>query len=149
MIKKGLAHNLDNFYLDGYIKDTTYQVPDTLMVRLNKMFNGNASLERRRRTDRIPGQYSGPPMFISYQAANGAIDNFGFIDNYIDSELHDAVWSMSKPWPNTKQIGKTYHNKQLEELILKYHLACKYLPQKTDEPPRVRSLIIASPSVKH
>ncbi|MBS1530679.1 MAG: hypothetical protein JSU01_10250 [Bacteroidetes bacterium] len=147
--KNGLAHSLDNFYLDGYIKDTTYQVPDTLMVKLNEIFNGGAPLERRRKIDRMPSQYEGPPMFITYQAANGAVDNFGFIDNHIDNELHNAVWSMSKPWPKIRQIGKTYHNKQLEALILKYHLACKFLPQKTHEPPRVRSLELADPGVKH
>lgn len=120
------------------------------MVKLNKIFNGETQLEKYRKTDQLPGKYEGPPMFITYQAANNTIDNFGFIDSHIDRGLHNAVWSMSKPWPNQKQIGKTYHNKQLEALILKYHLACKYLPQKTgDEPPRVKSLEIAAPGVKH
>jgi hypothetical protein len=147
--KNGLAHKLDNFYLDGYIKDTTYQIPDTLIVRLNKIFNGDLPLERHRITDRMPGEYEGPPEFISYQAVNKITDNFGFIDSYIDKELNDVVWDMSKPWPQKRQIGKTYHNKELEAVILKYHLACKYLPQKTHEPPRVSSLEIADPGVKH
>jgi hypothetical protein len=147
--KNGHAHDLANFYLDGYIKDTTYQVADTLMVKLNKIFNGDMQLEKHRKIDRLPGKYEGPPMFITYQAANNTIDSFGFIDNYIDQGLHNTVWSMSKPWPNKKQTGKTYHNRQLEALILKYHLACKYLPQKTDELPRVKSLEIAAPDVKH
>lgn len=148
--KNGRLHNLANYYLDGYIKDTTYQVADTLLVKLNKIFNGETQLEKYRKTDQLPGKYEGPPMFITYQAANKTIDNFGFIDSHINRDLHNAVWSMNRPWPHEKQIGKTYHNKQLEALILKYHLACKYLPQKTgDEPPRVKSLEIADPGVKH
>lgn len=147
--KNGTLHYMVNWYRDGFTKDTTYSIPDTLAAKLNEVFNGDKKLETHRITDKMPGEYVGPKEFVTYTAYDNKTDNFIFVNGYVDKELGDLLENLrALPRPVLKHQG-VYDNQTLAALILKYHLASKYIPKNSQEHPTLRQLEIASPPSSH
>jgi len=148
--QQGLLHHLSNFYLDNFVKDTTYHAPDSLIVKVNDLLNNGKNLESHRIFNKMPRPLSGPLVFINYTNENNKSDKIIFVDGFVDKDLEKLVINLRHiALPQTKQVGKVYRNKPLEALIFKYHLACKYIPKSNDEAPKVNKLEVADPSVKH
>jgi len=119
--------------------DTTYKLPEALISRLNKIFNGEKQLENHRLTDKVPGMYYGPLLFISYTTNKDTSDNFVVVDGYCDKALNDVIGDLIRlPAPKLKGRGGAYQNELLESEIRKLHMACKYITKNDDHPPIVK-----------
>jgi len=80
--ENGYAHYTITYYTrPRSTYDTTYQLPDTLIARLNKIFNVKSDLESFRISDKQPNgfAYKGELIFISF------MDLIGKTHSYIDA----------------------------------------------------------------
>jgi hypothetical protein len=149
--ENGIVHDVYNVFEDyygdltfkGYMGDTTYKIPDSLVTILNKVFNGSKKLKQHNinsKTDPIE-HFAGPFEFLSYSTAN-ANDNLVIVtQEFLDQELNGALDKLFRlPFASIHVQGKVYRNKSLEARILLYHKACKCAPV-IEEPPTVKELI--------
>jgi hypothetical protein len=155
----GVVHDVynvfDNYYGDltfkGYMGDTTYKVPDSLVSILNSLFNGRKKLKEHslnNKTSTIK-HFAGPFEFLNYSTENHD-DNLVIVtQEFLDQELNDVLDKLFRlPFTGIHIQGKVYRNKALEAKILSYHKACKCAPV-IEEPPTVMELEAPVPSVKH
>lgn len=153
----GIMHRISNTYFDNsanlsftgiLVADTTYQVPDSLMSKLNRVFEDKSNLVQPTEFRKLHKKqsYYGPYMFISF------IDNDRSTHNLIIADLFDRniefrnilikfLYEHSKMNRGNEPVMR---DKQLEATILKYHDECKNLPQLQFE-----NLEIADPLIKH
>ncbi len=130
--------------------DTTYQLTDTLIAKLNKIFDGNSKLYSYMIADKLPNgtHYGGPLKFIRFTDNNGITQNF--IDvrplmsrNFtvlLDEIVHRPKTILHKTEP--------IQNKSLEDQIIKCQNSCGYTP-KVEQPPTVIRIIKADPVINH
>jgi len=125
------------------MSDTTYRVPDSLIIAFNQTLNGKKKLKQHLTTNKLsPGEhYAGPFEFITYTDDNGKTDSMVIVMGFLDDELQsivDKIWHL--PFGRIVKQGKVYRNKILEAQVLKSHKECKYAPV-IEAPPTVKELI--------
>ena len=133
----GQYHYITHYY--NGIADTTFQLPDTTIVKFNKIFNGSKKLKSYMVTDKLSGNqhFGGELQFFSCAYSNGTIDNFIVVAAFMDKSLYDVLFYRFK-WPSKAAYkGQSVSNQSIERQILKYHNACKYIP-KIEEPPTIK-----------
>lgn len=149
----GIVHNVynafDDYYGDltfkGYMGDTTYtyKISDSLIIALNKVFNGSKKLKQHNiNSKKDPtGHFAGPFQFLSYNTEN-AEDNLVIISQgFLDQELRGVLDKLFRlHFASIHVQGKVYRNKTLEAKILLCHEACKCAPV-IEAPPTVKELI--------
>jgi hypothetical protein len=123
------------------IIDTSYVLPDTMIVRLNEVFNGKDELKSHIKVKRIKG-FGGDESFISYTDDKNNLHNFIAVDIYMDNKLSIAYDMLNRLPFGGKVIykGKSVKNTQMEAAILKYHNECTYLPPPDPGPPTEKEL---------
>ena len=154
---EGTMHRFSNTYFDNsanlsftgvLVADTTYQVPDSLISKLNKVSEDKTNLIQPTefRKSHKKQDYHGPYMFISLSDNNGGIHNLIIADLFdINIEFRKILikflYERSKMNRGNEPIIR---DQQLEATILKYHGNCKNLPQL-----QFINLEVADPLIKH
>ncbi|HTD41514.1 MAG TPA: hypothetical protein VK671_12885 [Mucilaginibacter sp.] len=152
--ENGILYRSDNSFndyygdltYDGRTTDTTYRIPDSLIIALNKVFNGSKKLTEHMITNKLPpgANFAGPFEFIAYTANDNTSDNLVIVPSFIDDEIRsllEKIWRL--PHSRIWKAGRVYRNKVIEAQVLKNHKASKYVPEIV-EPPRVKELILKS-----
>jgi len=143
----GTAHFVLNEYNGlsyiGLMKDSTYIVPDTVMIALNKIFNGRRRLDTHVTLDkhRNDSGFSGPLRYIAYSTKNNTVDHLILSGLVLDDDLLYVLNKLHNwmPFVRTSQKRKVYHDKLIEEEIITYHKACHHIP-KISSPPSLKIL---------
>jgi hypothetical protein len=148
----GMFRNIYIIYKDDYgnhlsyegrMWDTIYRMPDSIIIKLNKVFNGSKKLADHMVTYKLKegALWAGPFHFLTYTDDNNKMDNLVVVTpSFLDDELADLLnkfWHL--PGARVKRNGNIYRNKPFEAEVSKYHYACKYAPQIV-EPPKVMLL---------
>jgi len=132
------------------LTDTTYKIPDSLMIAFNKVFNGKKKLKSYVVADTLKTRDESDwrVYFVDYTANNNTSDNFLVIKQFLDKDiaaLLDKILDL--PHSNVIQKHKFYHNSSIEAQIIEYQKACKCIPGSS--PPTIKQLEIASPPTNH
>ncbi len=157
MNDEGTMHRFSNTYFDNsanlsftgiLVADTTYQVSDSLMSKLNKVFEDKTNLIQPTefRKSHKKQDYHGPYIFISFTDNNGGIHNLIIADFFdINIEFRKILIKFLYERAKTNRGNEPIiRDKQLEAMILKYHSNCKNLPQL-----QFINLEVADPLIKH
>ena len=134
-------------------RDTTYQLPDTSIAKLNTIFNAKSNLESYRIADKQPNGfiYKGQLIFISFTDLKGNTHNYIDIKPYMSNEFNAALNAIIHRAINTTYKDIILDDKALLSQIIKTQEACKYctkIEQPSNDPPTVQHLEIANPAAK-
>jgi hypothetical protein len=153
----GIMHRFFNIYFDNSANlsfrgmlggDTTYQVADSLISKLNKIFKDKSNLVQPRefKKSNKSGDYYGPYMFIQFTDNNGSTYELIIADLFDRNiEFRTILIKFLRERSNMNRGNETIvRDQQLEATILKFHINCKSLPQL-----QFRNLEIADPLIKH
>jgi|GEM_PF-1000758 len=155
---EGIMHRFFNIYFDNSANlsfygailggDTTYRVSDSLISKLNKIFEKKTNLIQPTefRKSHKKEDYHGPYMFISFTDNNGGIHNLIIADLFdINIEFRNILinflYERSKMNRGNEPLVR---DGELEVTILKYHSTCKNLPQL-----KFINLEVKDPLIKH
>jgi len=154
----GIMHRKFNIYYDysGNLSftgvlggDTTYHVPDSLILKLNKIFADNKNLEQQTEFKKLSNSthFYGPYEFISYTNSQGDVHNLVTADMYNKNiEFRDVLRKLLRMRSGVnRNFGPIFRDIELEATILKYHNGCKNLPKSED----MGNIQVADPGVKH
>jgi hypothetical protein len=116
-------------YTEG-IADTTYQLSETLITRLNKIFNGKQELKSYMIKDRFPEgtTFRGALLYLSYTDDKDVIHNFIVVPPFMSQEFNDLLDQVTLTPENviyTKNI--TIPFKSLGSRIITCEKNSKYL----------------------
>ncbi|MES2275382.1 MAG: hypothetical protein V4592_05130 [Bacteroidota bacterium] len=137
-INNGTVHHITKIYKG--IADTIYLLPDSMIARLNSVFNGKRQLKSYLKIKKLPpGHFGGQPYFLSYTDQKNIIQNFIVVDIYMNQEFYSAFNLLSYlPFAgNAKYKTNSIKNALMESKVLKYHNACTYLPDMEEPPPAI------------
>jgi hypothetical protein len=155
---EGFIHRFFNIYFDNSANlsfykailggDTTYRVSDSLISKLNKIFEEKTNLIQPKefRKSHKREDYHGPYMFISLTDNNGGIHNLIIADLFdINIEFRNILinflYERSKMNRGNEPLVR---DGELEVTILKYHSTCKNLPQL-----KFINLEVKDPLIRH
>ncbi len=154
----GIMHRKFNIYYDysGNLSftgvlggDTTYRVPDSLILKLNKIFADSKNLKQQTEFKKLSNNahFYGPYEFISCTNSQGDVYNLVTADMYNKNiEFRDVLRKLLRMRSRVnRNSGSIFRDPELEATILKYHNACKNLPESED----LGSLQVADPGVNH
>jgi len=135
-------------------RDSTYQLPDTLVTKLNKIFNGKSNLESYRIADRLPNGYvyKGQLIYISFTDMRGKVHQYIDVKPYMSKEFNATLAATIRIAKNITRKDIVLDDKALVDEIIKTQEDCKYcskIEQPSNEPPSVQHLEIANPQNKH
>jgi hypothetical protein len=135
-------------------RDTTYQLPDTLITKLNKIFNGNSKLDSYRIADRQSNGfiYKGRLIFISLTDLKENTHSYIDVKPYMNQEFNAALNATIHRASNITYKNIILDTKVLFSQIMKTQESCKYCAKIEDlskNPPTVQHLEIASPPARH
>jgi hypothetical protein len=148
--EKGLAHY--TVIYGSHVpsaRDTTYQLPDTSIAKLNKVFDGNSNLESYRIANKLPNGmvYGGQLKFISFTDYNNVthcfIDVKPYMSRYFNTMLDEIIHRAS----NVINKDISLQDKARTNQIIECQSACKYCAKIVDPstlpPPTVKELMLA------
>jgi hypothetical protein len=135
-------------------RDTTYQLPDTLITKLNKMFNDKSKLDSYRVTDRLSNgfTYKGRLTFISFIDLKENIHFYIDVEPYMNKGFNAALNATIHRASNITYKNIILDTKELFSQIMKTQQSCKYcakIEEIPKNPPTVQHLEIASPPTSH
>ena len=136
---KGVVHYRSVWY--NGIADTTYQLQDTSITKLNKFFNGAKPLTGYMLTDKMnPGHhFAGPLEYVSYTGNGNKTDSFILVAPFVIPALNDVLREINIMPSKIAYKGKTITNLTLSKQIKITEARCSYIP-KIEEPPEVMEL---------
>jgi hypothetical protein len=154
---EGVMHRFFNFYFDnsanlsfngGLAGDTTYQVPDSLISKLNEVFDNKPNLVQQTEFRKLHQKqnYYGPYIFISFTDNNGVTHNLILADLFdTNIEFRGILIKFLRDRSHmNRDHAPVVRDQPLEATILKCHNNCKNLPQLKFE-----NFEVADPGVKH
>jgi hypothetical protein len=135
-------------------RDTTYQLPDTLITKLNKIFNDKSKLDSYRVTDRLSNglTYKGRLIFISFTDLKENIHFYIDIKPYMNKGFNATLDATIHRASNITYKNIILDTKELFSQIMKAQESCKYcskIENLSKNPPKVQHLEIASPPTSH
>ena len=135
-------------------RDTTYQLPDTLITKLNKIFNGKSKLDSYRVADRLSNGfiYQGRLIFITLTDLKENTHSYIDVKPYMNQEFNAALDATIHRASNITYKNIILDTKELFSQIMKTQESCKYCAKIEDlskNPPTVRHLQFASPPASH
>jgi hypothetical protein len=140
---EGILHRFFNIYFDNSANlslnnailggDTIYRVSDSLISKLNKVFEYKPNLVQPTefRNQHKKQEYYGPYMFISFTDSNGSNHNLVIADLFdVNVEFRKILVNFLHERSKMNRGNEPLvRDGELEETILKYHSNCKNLPQ--------------------
>ena len=153
--ENGQAHYTIIYYTHPrHTYDTTYQLPDTLTAKLNKIFNARSNLESYRISDKQSNgfTYKGQLIFISFTDLKGKTHNYIDAWPYMSKDFNVTLKSAIHRARNSTDKDFILDDKAFVSLIIKTQEACKYcekIEEPSHDPPTVQHLEVADPGVKH
>ncbi|EHQ26664.1 hypothetical protein [Mucilaginibacter paludis] len=123
------------------ISDTTYLLPDSMIERLNLIFNDKQKLRSYLKTNKeLKGHYAGSPYFISCTHRDNTIDNAIIESPYLEKDTYKIFTLLNRlPFASNVSYKAIYiKGTSLDNVILKYHKSCTYLINK-ELPPSEKS----------
>ncbi|WCT10178.1 hypothetical protein [Mucilaginibacter jinjuensis] len=132
--EKGQLH-LRSKYYNG-VADTTYQLSNNTIKKLNEIFNGNTPLNSYMTTKKLQNghHFAGPLEYLDYIDQQNKSHQIIIVEPFMESRFNEALDNLailpSKGNTNLKEVK----DPTLEDQILKTHKAASYIP-KIEEPP--------------
>jgi len=125
-------------YYNG-VADTTYQLAEDLIIKLNKIFNGDKKLESRMVANRLkPGEhYAGNLSLISYVDHKDKIDNFIYVEPFMNDQFNDLMQKLPILPSKVSYKGQIIEDKAIENQIIESNNVCTYLPD-ISLPPSIK-----------
>jgi hypothetical protein len=156
----GMMHRMFNIYYDYFGDlsytgmlggDTTYRVPDSLVLKLNEILADNKNMVQQTEFRKLPNgvKFNGPYEFVSCTNKQGDIQNLIITDIYDKNiEFRNILRKLLRMRSQVNRRSEPiFRDPALEATILKYHNDCKNLPEIIPISPG--NLEIADPGVKH
>nr|WP_294943434.1 hypothetical protein [uncultured Mucilaginibacter sp.] len=136
---QGVVHYRSVWY--NGIADTTYQLQDTTINKLNKFFNGTKPLTGYMLTDKLkPGHHFGGDLeYVSYTDTRNKTDSFILVTPFLIPALNDVLGEIDIMPSKIAYKGKAITNPPLSKQIKITESRCSYIP-KIEEPPTVMEL---------
>jgi len=149
--ENGQLHIKAVYSYDNNIVDSTYQLPDAELIKLNHILERGFPMKTYMVTQKEPpgAAFGGSLVYITCTHINGETENFIWVFPFMDTNFNEA-FAFRLKWPHKMTAsGKKIIDPPLEADILKMHNACTYLPRMDDRhPPTIRELKVADPSAK-
>jgi len=153
--EQGMGHYTITYYTHPHhTYDTTYQLADTLVAKLNKIFNEKSDLESYRKSDKQDNgfAYKGQLIFISFTDLKGKTHNYIDVRPYMMQEFNAVLKAAIQRARITTEKEFVFDDKVLLSQIIKTQEACSYcekIEQPSNDPPTVQHLQLADPAIKH
>ena len=152
--ENGQAHYIIAFTSRPEVRDTVYQLPDTLIEKLNKIFNEKSKLDSYRIAEKQPNGfiYKGRLIFLSFIDLNDKPHYYIDVKPYMSPEFNMVLDAIIHRARHVTYEDMRLDTKELLNQIIKIQAECKYCSKIEDlskTPPTVQRLDIADPHHKH
>ncbi|HEY9002527.1 MAG TPA: hypothetical protein VIM89_14315 [Mucilaginibacter sp.] len=119
------------------ILDTVYRLPDTLMIRMNNVFDGNKQLKSLMIKDKYPeGTYYGGSLhFLKYTDYRNISRNFTMVPPFMDQDFNDLLEDIIFRPSDKAYKTESLQNKIIESEIAKSLNASKYALDAVGQTP--------------
>ncbi|TSD64831.1 hypothetical protein FFF34_013095 [Inquilinus sp. KBS0705] len=123
------------------IADTTYQLTESKLKQLNRVFNGAKPLKSFMESTKLPENehFAGPLEYVVYTNNLGGEDHLTIVSPFMNNEFNEALEYLGINPSKIKYKGKTIINPGLARQILSSEKQATYIP-KIEEQPTVLEL---------
>jgi hypothetical protein len=119
------------------ILDTMYRLPDTSIIRMNNIFDGNKQLKSLMIRDRYPEgtHYAGSLHFLKYTDYKNISHNFTMVPPFMDQNFNDLLEDITFRPTDKAYKAESLQNKITENEIAKCLNASKYALDAVGQTP--------------